>query len=241
MTGLRSDPATRDTTASRYLETAINYWQAKVTAYDTYAAYALDRATSTHIEQAEANVDAAYAADERATCDLWRLQQYTNAEEVCTTPTPTQGPTAEEIDALAARIVQRWNETLTPLRDLADQWNAIQGYETRPSSRLWGIAQQQASHANGMVNFLQSESSDPALAHEVVANWWTSALARWSAYALAFEAYEEYALATVDLETVQQKNSASDAASSRAQRAKCDLWRLQDYSNAEEVCATAGQ
>ena len=87
---LRSDPATRDTATSRYLEAAIAYWQSSASLYEAFDAYALAPieaiALATRwpvVEAARVDVFAAFAEFERERCSIWRQQRYTNVDEAC--------------------------------------------------------------------------------------------------------------------------------------------------------------
>ena len=251
--GLRTDPATRNATASSYLEAVIAYWSAEAANYEELENYALAKVTWAAVLRARASQAAAWATFEGASCDLWRLQGYTNAEDVCTEADAAESAAEEaeagaaereaweQIDSLVGLISEHWTSTSDAHNALDDRWNAISDTVSLPSQQLAHIARQQHSLSQGLVTTLTSLRSHPATQNATGSRYLETAIAYWSAIAQAAGVWEQYALARVDLPSAEQAEANVDAAYAADERANCDLWQLQEYTNADEVCATAGQ
>ena len=251
--GLRTDPATRNTTASRYLEAAIENWSASVSRYERLEEYALAKTTWAAVLRAWATQSAAYAGSKRAECTLWRLQGYSNAEDICTEADATEGAAEEaaaaaeereaweEIDSLRGRVAEHWAPTTNALSAVVEQWNATIDTVNRPSTTLAGIARQQRVLTQGMVSRLVALRSDAALENGTVSWYLEAAITYWSAYAATADSLEQYALDQVAFSAVERAQAAQRPAWTTYATAQCALVRLQEYSNAEDVCSAAGQ
>ena len=250
LTALRSDPATRNDTANRYLETAIADWTARVATHEARENYALDIITWGQVLRAQAADADAFVMSERAECELWQVM-YSNWQDECDEVSDAEQAAAdsraeaEEREAWEQRhafidsVLDRWNETDAEISALDERWNAINDSERLPSQRLAGIARQQVGISRDALTFLRGLSRDPALANATVTKWWRTVITYWERYREEFQAWEAYALNRADgTERATDRRNAAAAASMRAQ---CDLWRLQEYVQADEVCAEAGR
>ena len=241
---LRTDPAYRNTTASAYLEAAISYWSALSRTSRAEEQYALGHLEWEDVQQAQSTEDAAFRNFEYATCHLWQLQGYSNADEVCAdagiTPNPSDA-TWEQIDELVGLIFDAWDPTVESALALWDQWDAIVDDEELPSARLADIALDASGLSLDMSELIGDLDQHPALTNTTVAAWRFAAWDYWLAVADSDLAYVDYALAEASSATVQEKAAEQDSAYAVYLSAECDLYRLQDYSNADEVCADAGR
>lgn len=229
--GLRSDPATRDRTASSYLESAVSYWAAGVEEEEELENYALTKTTWAAVLRARASQAEAYATFKSKGCNLWRLQGYSNAEEQCheadaaersaeeATAEADERAAWEQIDAFIRRTSERREETNSQIDGL--DWSSP-GYR-RQQHDIW----------LGLASWLTDQRSDPVTAFPAVSRYLETAIANQEALASAARVWEEHALDTLPALRAIATNMATSAAH---QRAQCDLWRLQGYSNAEEVC-----
>ena len=100
-------------------------------------------------------------------------------------------------------------------QSLFDKWYPYFLRERKPFRDL-----QVRQLARGMVDRISQQSGNPALASTTVNTWWRAASNYWRAVRDAM---------------------AEDATYAPYKLAECALWRLQDYSNTEEGCASAGQ
>ena len=229
---LRTDPATRNTTASSYLEAAINYWSANVAHKGALEAYALDTVTWAVVERAQATNAAAWASYTRARCDLWRLQGYTNAEDVCTEADAAESAAEEaeaeatargaweQVDALIDHVGgERWGATNTAITELTAEWPPSQGVQS--------AKRQGRSLAQEMVNHLVSLRSLPAVQNDTASRYLEAAIAYWVAVSPWIE---EWGGDTTAAFSVVKQAEAS------YKSARCDLVQQQAYSNAEDLC-----
>ena len=250
LTALRSDPATRNATAQSNLETAIAYWTAEVARLEAQESYALDIVTWGEVLRSLVTRDEAFAAYRKAKCELWQVL-YSNWQEICDSVSEAEQAAADrraEADARAAweqrhafvdTVLDRWNEAGDEISALGERWNAINDTERLPSQRLAGIARQQVGISRDMLTFLRDLSGDPALANATVNRWWRTVITYWERYREERQAYEAYALNRAD--GTARANDRRNAAYATHLRAECDLWRLQRYVQADEVCAEAGR
>ena len=252
--GLRSDPATRNETANRYLKGALSYWSAKVSRYDEAKKWAQGGATWGAVLWADAVEDAAYADFRQAGCELWRLQGYSNAEEQCDRAVDAERDAEEsrivaaerkdweERDSLIVRVQEHWNSTSNEHDNLGMQWSAIASAGVSlPSTQLANIARQRYGLSQAMEARLHGLRSDPATQSQIASRYLEAVISYWSAIAQLDEAMEQYALARVDRTVPEQAQSARNTARAIYLGAQCDLYRLQEYRNADEVCADAGR
>ena len=250
LTALRSDRATANDTANRYLETAIADWTARVATHEAREKYALDIITWGQVLRAQAADADAFVTSERAECELWQVM-YSDWQDECDEVGNAEQAAAdsraeaEEREAWEQRhafidsVLDRWNEADAEISALDERWNAINDSERLPSQRLAGIARQQVGISRDALTFLRGMSRDPALANATVTRWWRTVITFWERYREEFQAWEAYALNRADgTERATDRRNAAAAASMRAQ---CDLWRLQEYVQADEVCAGAGR
>ena len=231
LAGLRSDPATRDRTVSSYLEAAVSYWSAGVKEEEELENYALTKTTWVAVLRARALQAAAYATLKSKGCNLWRLQGYSNAEEQCleadAAARAAEGAAVEadereaweQIDAFIRRVSERREETNAKIDGL--DWSSP-GYR-RQQRDIW----------LALASWLTDQRSDPVTAFPTVSLYLETAIANHEALASAAGVWEEHALDTLPALRAIATNMATSAAH---QRAQCDLWRLQRYSNTEEVC-----
>ena len=187
--GLRADNATRNTTASGYLEAAIAYWSANVSKQEENEQYALAKVTWAGVLRARATQSDAFAASKRAECDLWRLQGYTNAEDRCTEAdeadrAATEAEKAadeqqarEAIASLRARVVEHWGPTNEALNALLEEWNNIN--EDRPSDKLAENARERGDLAQAMVTRLRVLRTDAATQNATVSRYLEAAIRYW--------------------------------------------------------------
>ena len=250
LTALRSDRATANDTANRYLETAIADWTARVATHEAREKYALDIITWGQVLRAQAADADAFVTSERAECELWQVM-YSDWQDECDEVGDAEQAAAdsraeaEEREAWEQRhafidsVLDRWNEADAEISALDERWNAINDSERLPSQRLAGIARQQVGISRDVLTFLRGLSRDPALANATVTRWWRTVITYWERYREEFQAWEAYALNRADgTERATDRRNVAAAASMRAQ---CDLWRLQEYVQADEVCAEAGR
>ena len=250
LTALRSGPATRNATADRYLETSISYWTARVAAHEARENYALDIVTQGQLLRAWAEDDEAFVASERAECELWQVM-YSNWQDECDEVSDAEQAAAdsraeadareawEQRDAFISTVLDRWDEADDEIRVLHERWVALADSERLPSQRLAGIARQQAGISRDTLTFLRGLSRDPALANATVTRWWRTVITYWERSLAGDQAWEAYALNRAD--ETERTNDRAAAAYAASLRAQCDLWRLQEYSNADEACAVAGR
>ena len=252
LTSLRADPATRNATANRYLETAITYWAARVAVYEARENYALDIGTWGQVLQERVKDDDAFAAYRRAKCEFWQIL-YSNWQEICDSVSEAEQAAADrraEAEARAAWeqrhafvniVLDRWDEESDALNALGDQWNAITDSESIPSQRLTAIARRMVAVSRDTLTFLRNLDTHPALTSTTVTSWWRAVITYWERYRDYLEALEDRAQGRVARSGVEQANDRRDVANAAYQRARCDLWRLQEYVQADEVCADAGR
>ena len=250
LTSLRSDPATRNATANRYIETSISYWTARVAAHEARENYALDIVTQGQLLRAWAEDDEAFVASERAECELWQVM-YSNWQDECDEVSDAEQAAAdsraeadareawEQRHAFISTVLDRWDEADDEIRVLHERWVALADSERLPSQRLAGIAREQAGISRETLTFLRGLSRDPALTNATVTKWWRTVITYWERSLAGDQAWEAYALNRAD-ETERASDRAA-AAYAATLRAQCDLWRLQEYSNADEACAVAGR
>ncbi len=194
--------------------------------------------TESPLEFYQAREDAAYEVYLDASCDLWLMQEYLNAVEVCAAANP---PAWEEIDSLSDRVLEHWGPTLTAQSVLISQWNAVIDTEDSPSNRLAGIARQQITIVQSMLDGLTLLRSDTATRNAIASGYLEAAISYWTAALKGVEAYEAYALAQVGWADVETANATTATAFSEFRNAECALFQLQEYSTADQVCALAGQ
>ncbi len=252
LTPLRSDPATRNSTAQRNIEAAIAYWTANVARLEAQESYALDIGTWGEVLSEEVKRADALVTYRREKCELWQVM-YSNWQEACDDVSDAEQAAAdsraeaeeqavwEQRDAFDDTVNERWSEASDNLGALDDQWDAISDSEYLPSQRLARIARQQAAISREVLTFLRGLSGDPALANATVTSSWRAAITYWERYLEEVQAWEAYALNRVQEASVDQANDRRNAAYTAYLRARCDLWRLQEYTNADELCAEAGR
>ena len=250
LTSLRSDPATRNATAQRYLEAAIAYWTANVARQEAQESYALDIITWGEALREGVKRADALVTYRRAKCELWQVM-YSNWQVPCDRVDEAVQDAAdsraeaeeqavwEQRHAFIDSVNERWNEANDEISALDDRWNALADSERLPSQRLAGIARQQAGISRDALTFLRGLSRDPALANATVTKWWRTVITYWDRYREEFQAWEAYVLNRAD--GTERANDRRNAAYATHLRAECDLYRLQDYVQADEVCAEAGR
>ena len=250
LTALRSDPATRNATAQSNLETAITYWTANVASLEAQESYALDIITWGAVLQRLVTRADALVAYRKAKCELWQVL-YSNWQEACDDVSGAEQAAAnrraeaeeqaawEQRDAFIDSVNERWNEANDAISALDDRWNALADSERLPSQRLAGIARQQAGISRDALTFLRGLSRDPALANATVTKWWRTVITYWERYREEFQAWEAYVLNRAD--GTERANDRRNAAYATHLRAECDLYRLQEYVQADDVCAEAGR
>ena len=252
LTSLRSNPATRNATAQRYLNAAIAYWTANVARQEVQESYALDISTWGEALQEGVKRADAFVAYRRAKCELWQVM-YSNWQDVCDSVSDAERDAADsraeaEEQAVWERrhafidiVLDRWDQANDTINELADQWNAINDSERIPSQRLAAIARQQVTAGRETLTFLRSQSAHPALSNATVERWWRAVITFWERSLEYRETLEDRALGRAERSNVDQATDRRDAARTAYLRAQCDLWRLQDYVQADEVCAEAGR
>ena len=252
LTSLRSDPATQNATSRRYLETAVAYWTARVAVHEARENYALDIGTWGQVLSERVKDDATFVAYRKAKCELWQVL-YSNWQDVCDRVSDAEQAAAdsraeaeeqaawERRDAFINNVLDHWNEVGDRISVLADQWQALADSERLPSQRLAGIARQQIAIRRDAVTFLRSLSGDPALANATVTSWWRAVITYQERLLAQSQTVEAYVLNRMARTDVEQANDRRDAARAVYDRAQCDLWRLQEYTNADELCAEAGR
>ena len=245
--GLLADPATRNSTASSYLEAAIAYWSERAAYRAAIESYSLAEVTWSAVLRAGATRDSADASYRRAQCALWSVQGYTNAEVVCASADEAESATEEaseaaearetweQIDSLIDQVGERWGSTASGINALIEQWNAART-TSRPSDTLAGIAQRQRDLAQGMVNMLTSLRANPATLEATVSSYLEGAISYWSSQTAYHEELRRYALDQVAYSVVQRAQTSQEASLTTFESGRCDLFRLQQYRNAEEVC-----
>ena len=246
--GLLADPATRNSTASSYLEAAIAYWSERAAYRAAIESYSLAEVTWSAVLRAGATRDSADASYRRAQCALWSVQGYTNAEVVCASADEAESATEEaseeaearetweQIDSLIDQVGERWGSTASGINALIEQWNAART-TSRPSDTLAGIAQRQRDLAQGMVNMLTSLRANPATLEATVSSYLEGAISYWSSQTAYHEELRRYALDQVAYSVVQRAQTSQEASLTTFESGRCDLFRLQQYRNAEEVCS----
>ena len=252
ITSLRSDPATRNATAQRYLNAAIAYWTANVARQEMQESYALDISTWGEALREGVKRADALVTYRRAKCELWQVM-YSNWQDVCDRVSDAERDAAdsraeaeeqaiwEQRDTFDDIVNERWNEASDRITALSDQWNAITDSERIPSQRLAAIARQQATASRDVLAFLRSQSAHPALSNATVTGLWRTATTYWNRELEYRETLEDRALGRAERSNVDQASDRRDAAYTAYLRARCDLWRLQEYTNADELCAEAGR
>ena len=220
LTRLRSDTATRNATASRYLEAAIAYWSAGVGGDSELEHYALDRVTWAAVLRSRATEAAEFAAFRRAGCDLWRLQGYSNAEERCAKADEAErdaeesdatATAREEVDSFIAGIGDT-GSTREALEALTDRWNATINTARRPSESLAAIGREGRQLAQVTVNRLTLLRSHPAIRNETLNPYLEALIGYWSATVALYEELEDYALDRVAWDSVAAaQNARNDA------------------------------
>ena len=252
LTSLRADPATRNATAQSNLETAITYWTANVASFEAQESYALDIITWGEVLRSLVTRADAFAAYRKAKCELWQVL-YSNWQEICDSVSEAEQAAAnsraeaeeravwEQRDAFDDMMKERRNEAIVRINVLGEQWKANSDSERIPSQRLANIARQWAAASREMLTFLRGLSGHPALANATVTSLWGAHITYWERYLEEHEAFEAYALGRMDGSSVDQASDRRNAARTAYLRARCDLWRLQEYTNADEVCAETGR
>ena len=221
-----------DALVKMWREKAVAYWTAVDAYHRKWAGN--DSAQEFYRERAMA----AWEAYTPVRCDLWQREGYDNAKEVCPAAVP---PTWEEIDSLSDRVLEHWDPTLTANSVLISQWNAVIDTAELPSNRLAGIARQQITIVQSMLDRLILLRSDTATRNTIASSHLEAAISYWTAALKGVEAYEAYALTQVGWADVETANATTATAFSEFRNAECALFQLQEYSTAEEVCAAAGQ
>ena len=252
LTPLRSDPATRNAVAQRYLESMIAYWAARVARYEAMESYAQNIDTWGQVLQSTVAKDDALVTWRREACEFWKVM-YSNWEEACDEVSDAEQAAAdsraeaeereawEQRDTFIDIVYERWNEAVDRLGALNDQWNAVADSERIPSQRLATIARQQVTASRETLTFLRSQSAHPALSNAIAERWWRAVIAYWERNLEYREAIEDYARGRAGEADIERANDRRDVAAAAEERAQCDLWRLQDYVQADEVCAEAGR
>ena len=247
LASLRSDPATANATVQRYIEASITFWSTSVAGFEAQENYALAIGTWGDVLAELVKYNDAFVAYSQAKCEFWQVM-YSNWQEVCDEVSDAEQAAADsrtEADARAAweqrdafidSVNERWNEANDEISALDDRWDAL---ERLPSQRLAGIARQQAGISRDTLTFLRGLSRDPALANATVTRWWRTVITYWERYLEELQEWEAYALNRAA--GTERANDRRDAAYAASLRAECDLWRLQEYTNADEVCADAGR
>ena len=252
LTSLHSDPATANATARRYIEASITYWATSVAGFEARENYALAIGTWGEVLAELVKYNDAFVAYSRAECELWQVM-YSNWQETCDAVRDAEQAAAdsraeaeeqaawERRDAFINKVLDHWNEVGDRISVLADQWQALADSERLPSQRLAGIARQQIAIRRDAVTFLRSLSGDPALANATVTSWWRAVITYQERLLAQSQTVEAYVLNRMARTDVEQANDRRDAAAAASMRAQCDLWRLQEYVQADEVCAGAGR
>ena len=128
------------------------------------------------------------------------------------------------------------SSTIAARTSLAEQWNIINAREDRPSEKLAENARERRDLAQALVARLQALRIDHATRNAGASSYLEATITLWSAGVEEDEVLEQYALATVTWGAVLRARAAQSAAWASHTRARCDLWRLQGYSNAEDIC-----
>ncbi len=250
LASLRSDPATANATVQRYIEASITYWAASVAGFEAQENYALAIGTWGDVLAESVKYNDAFVAYSRAECEFWQVM-YSNWQESCDDVSDAEQAAAdsraeaearevwEQRDAFIDSVNERWNEANDEIGALDDQWEVLADSERLPSQRLAGIARQQVGISRDTLTFLRGLSRDPALANATVTRWWRTVITYWDRYLEELQEWEAYALNRAA--GTERANDRRDAAYAASLRAECDLWRLQEYTNADEVCADAGR
>ena len=249
---LRSDPATRNATAQRNIEAAITWRTSQVAYYEALENYSLDIITWGEVLRERVTRADALTAWRRTECEFWKLM-YSNWQDECDKVSGVEQDAAdsraeaeeravwEQRDMFIDTVLDRWNEVGDRISALSDQWNAITDSERIPSQRLAAIARQQVTASRETLTFLRSQSAHPALPNAIVERWWRAVITFWERSLEYRETLEDRALGRAERSNVDQAGDRSDAAYAASLRAQCDLWRLQEYVQADEVCAEAGR
>ena len=238
---LDQHPVLINTIVNAWYLAAWDYWLALAESDLAYAEYALGEASWATVQWEAAEEDWAYASYKIAECDLWQFQGYSNADEVCADVGNPSEPTWEQVDEFVDLVFDAWDPTVESVLALWDQWDAIVDSEDLPSARLADIALDASGLSLDMSELIGDLDQHPALTNTTVAAWRFAAWDYWLAVADSDLAYVDYALAEASWATVQEKAAEQDSAYAAYLSAACDLYRLQDYANADEVCADAGR
>ena len=217
------DPSDGNETVRAWRDAARAYWRAM----DTYLK--ARSARDFYLER----VNAAYSAYQATECDLWRHQGYSDAAVVC-----GEGDAGTEpIDELVESVLQHWSpDVVDAIAALAAEWNALTDTERLPSASLAAIALQQRQLAQGVVDKLTPLRSHAGSRNATANRYLEAAIANWVSVAAESELYRRYALWEVTWDEVEQAYETRVVAYNAYQAAKCDLWRLRGYSDANEVC-----
>ena len=252
LTSLRSDSATRNAAAHRYLETAITWWTSRVSVYEAMENYALNIATWGEVLWKRVTRTESLATWRQASCELWQIL-YSNWQKECDKVSGVEQAAAdrraeaeeravwEQRHEFVNTVLDHWDEESDALNALGDQWNAITGSESIPSQRLTAIARRMVAVSSDTLTFLRNLDTHPALTNTTVTSWWRAVITYWERYRDYLEALEDQAQGRVERSSVDQAKDRRDATHTTYQRARCDLWRLQEYVQADDVCAEAGR
>lgn len=221
------DPSDGNETVRAWRDAARAYWRAM----DTYLK--ARSARDFYLER----VNAAYNAYQAAECDLWRLQGYSDADVVC-----GEGESGTEpIDELVESVLEHWSPAVVDaIAALAAEWNALTDTETLPSASLAAIALQQRQLAQGVVDKLTPLRSHSGSGNATATRYLEAAIANWVGVVAESELYRRYALWEVTWDDVERGFRTRVTAYNAYQAAKCDLWRLRAYADANEVCEAVG-
>ena len=244
LTPLRSHPATKDTSARQYLEAAITYWSALVTALEEEERYALDITTWGKVLEAQVSFSEAFVVYKQEECKISK-NLYSNWEEICDEVEDTVQVAADlRARALFNRfrdtVIERWREVTGKIEDLREQADAIAD-ESIPSYLLAEISGQYVEKSRSFLNFLQKLNDHPALDHASTERWYRTVIAYWDQELKYSEALNAYALDRVEWSSVEQTNDRRSTAYSAYLEAECTLSRLHEYADADSVCALAGR
>ena len=94
-----------------------------------------------------------------------------------------------------------------------------------------------SDRAEEMLDFLINISDNPALDNETVLSWYRTGIIYWGALIWQHETFISVSFGRMEKTAYDHAKEETNNALYAYRRAHCDLWQLQDYSDADEVCA----
>jgi len=162
----------------------------------------------------------------QAQCALWRLQMYSNADEICH---PSDDPNRATA-AFWAGIAGPWSLTEVLIGAVRVDW------EDRAEAA--GLLREQQGLAQGMLNFLGTFRGEPAAENATVSHYVEAAITYWSARVRTYSITVQYALSRVPYSDTAEARDEQAAAWTSFAEAQCELYRLLNFANATGSCGT---